>query len=169
MSIKQIFLTLLLSGMFLLGIEIFVPGGVLGLMGACALVGSMVLAFKAFPEYGPLIAAGILALTAACIYAWMRFFPKCRLGKALTLSEQLDQDDTEQPLNSLLGQTGTTRTRLNPSGIAEINGHRVDVVSDDGWLEADTLVEVTRVKGNHVTVQAATPPDKSFKEDPTNE
>ena len=35
-----------------------------------------------------------------------------------------------------LGRTGTALSPLRPAGIAEIDGARVDVVSDGGFIEA---------------------------------
>ena len=52
-----------------------------------------------------------------------------------------------------LGRTGTALSPLRPAGIAEIDGARVDVVSDGGFIDAGTTIEVTRVDGNRVVVQ----------------
>ena len=43
--------------------------------------------------------------------------------------------------------------RNRPAGIAEIAGTRLDVVSDGGFIEALTAIEVTRVDGNRIVVR----------------
>ena len=55
------------------------------------------------------------------------------------------------------GRTGTALSPLRPAGIADIDGARVDVVSDGGFIEAGTPIEVTRVDGNRVVVQRSLP------------
>jgi membrane-bound serine protease (ClpP class) len=54
---------------------------------------------------------------------------------------------------SWLGRTGTAVSPLRPAGIAEIAGTRLDVVSDGGFIEALTAIEVTRVDGNRIVVR----------------
>ncbi|HDL77383.1 MAG TPA: serine peptidase, partial [Lentisphaerae bacterium] len=44
-----VFVILLLGGLFLIGAEIYVPGGVLGLIGAVSLLAAIVIAFLIFP------------------------------------------------------------------------------------------------------------------------
>jgi membrane-bound serine protease (ClpP class) len=56
-----------------------------------------------------------------------------------------------------LGQTGTAISPLRPAGIAEFDGARVDVVSDGGFVDAGSPIEVTRVDGNRIVVRRSTP------------
>jgi membrane-bound serine protease (ClpP class) len=56
-----------------------------------------------------------------------------------------------------LGKQGRALSVLRPAGIAEIEGARVDVVSDGALIEADTPVEVTRVDGNRIVVRRLPP------------
>ena len=51
----QIYVVLVISGLFLVGAEIFVPGGILGVMGAIALLAAIVIGFPALsPIFGPM-------------------------------------------------------------------------------------------------------------------
>jgi membrane-bound serine protease (ClpP class) len=56
-----------------------------------------------------------------------------------------------------LGKTGTAISPLRPAGIAEFDGARVDVVSDGGFVDAGSRIEVTRVDGNRIVVRRSTP------------
>jgi membrane-bound serine protease (ClpP class) len=56
-----------------------------------------------------------------------------------------------------LGRTGTVLSPLRPAGIAEIDGTRVDVVSDGGFIDAGTPIEVARVDGNRIVVRRSSP------------
>jgi membrane-bound serine protease (ClpP class) len=55
--------------------------------------------------------------------------------------------------NRLPGRSGVALSPLRPAGIAEVDGVRVDVVSDGDFIDAGTPIEVTRVQGNRVIVQ----------------
>ena len=47
------------------------------------------------------------------------------------------------------------------SGIADIGGARVDVVSDGGYIDAGAEILVTQVDGNRVVVRRASPRQES--------
>ena len=42
---------------------------------------------------------------------------------------------------------------LRPSGIADVEGERVDVVSDGEFIEAGAQIVVSRVDGNRIVVR----------------
>jgi membrane-bound serine protease (ClpP class) len=46
---------------------------------------------------------------------------------------------------------------LRPTGIADIDGARVDVVSEGGFIEAGTPIEVTRAEGYRIVVRQRAP------------
>ncbi len=52
-----------------------------------------------------------------------------------------------------LGKKGRASSALRPAGIAQIEGERVDVVSDGELIDAGQSVEVTRVDGNRIVVR----------------
>ena len=60
---------------------------------------------------------------------------------------------------SWLGRTGPAVSPLRPAGIAEVDGTRLDVVSDGDFIEALAEIEVTRVDGNRIVVRSYTPRD----------
>jgi membrane-bound serine protease (ClpP class) len=55
--------------------------------------------------------------------------------------------------SSLLGSTGVALTQLRPSGMASINGQRVDVVAETGLIERGTPIKVVQVEGVRVVVR----------------
>jgi membrane-bound serine protease (ClpP class) len=58
----------------------------------------------------------------------------------------------------MLGRTGVTRTPLRPAGIAEIDGERMDVVSNGEMIDSGVTVLVTRLDGNRIVVRAQAAP-----------
>jgi membrane-bound ClpP family serine protease len=75
------------------------------------------------------------------------------LRKSLTRSEGVVAQSAE--LENFLGKTGITVTSLHPTGIATIDGRRLDVVSRGEYLEQGTPVVVIAVTGNQIIVKKA--------------
>ena len=150
----QFFFVLLIMGILLIGLEIFIPGGVIGLLGAVSLIGSIIIAFQVFgAQYGALIAMGIIALLVLCLYLWIKYFPKSPVGKAMTLSQDMSQSPKENDDEYLLGKKGIAKTALHPAGIATIDDKRIDVVAESSWIAKGKSIRVIQVEGNHVTVR----------------
>jgi membrane-bound serine protease (ClpP class) len=148
------YITLLVCGLFLIGVEIFIPGGVVGTLGAAALIGAAVTGFMIFPPvFGWLSLLLILALTALAAFVWMKFFPKSPMGKALSLNQNISKKDQDDSLWKP-GMKGTALSTLRPAGKAMIEGQRADVIADDGtWIEQNAAIEVIKVSGNRIYVR----------------
>jgi membrane-bound serine protease (ClpP class) len=56
-------------------------------------------------------------------------------------------------LDELLSAEGVAITTLRPSGTANINGNKVDVVSEGEMISKNTKIKVTDVKGNRIVVK----------------
>ena len=151
----RIFLLLLTTGVVLIAIEIFIPGGIVGLLGGLALIGAASIAFFAFGIQGGLIAsAGIIALLAIILTLWIKYFPRTRAGRALTLEDSGKSFKiTDETLVPLINRKGLAITDLRPAGIAKIAGRRLDVIAEGRWITKDSIVQVIRISGNNVIVQ----------------
>jgi membrane-bound serine protease (ClpP class) len=68
-----------------------------------------------------------------------------------------------------LGKSGHATSVLRPAGIAEIDGERVDVVSDGGLIEPGTPVHVTRVDGNRIVVRELPKPSNTPNQSDPNQ
>lgn len=150
----QFFIIALISGLMLIGAEIFVPGGILGVMGGVALFAAVVAAFHAFgPTVGGYILVGIVILVGVAIYLWIKIFPKTRIGQKMTVSNDLaDFKSADPALMELIGKNGTSSSPLRPAGYAVIEGRRVDVVTRGEMIAKGENVEVVKVEGNRVIV-----------------
>lgn len=154
MAFMTWYITLLLCGMFLIGAEIFVPGGVLGTAGAVALIAAAVIGFSIFPPFaGWLSLFLILFLAALAVVAWMKFFPSSPIGKSLTLAQNLARgSDTNASWKP--GMQGVARSTLRPSGVAEFGTRRADVIARGTWIDANTLIQIVKVEGNRIYVDS---------------
>jgi len=148
------YITLLVCGLFLIGIEIFVPGGVLGILGAAALIGAAGIGFIIFPVWlGWLSLLLILTLTGAAVFIWMKYLPQSPIGRALSLSQSItEKDQSDSPWT--VGMKGSALSELRPAGKAMIEDQRADVIADDGtWIGHDASIEITRIAGNRIYVK----------------
>jgi membrane-bound serine protease (ClpP class) len=150
------FVVLVIGGLMLMGIELFVPGGIIGTIGVLCLLGAVGIGFSEFgPEIGWLIALGILVLLGIATYLWLKVFPRTRLGRRMTVdTHEGDFKAMPDHLDGLLGQEGVATTDLRPVGFVTIGGKRVDVVSVAGIIPRGTAVKVVRVEGFRVLVKA---------------
>jgi len=60
-------------------------------------------------------------------------------------------------LTALVGRTGTAATPMRPTGTMELEGDRIDVVTEGEFLEEGAAVKVLYVQGNRVVVAAVDP------------
>lgn len=152
------FYVLLVVGIGLICVEVFVPGVVLGSIGAVCLIGAIVLAFVNFgPQTAVLITVGMAVLLGVILMLWLKLFPKSRIGKAMTL--QTDGHDfkaSDSALSKLIGKSGEALSELRPGGIAIIDGQRTDVITEGEMLAKGTKVKVVAVTGNRVIVHKST-------------
>jgi membrane-bound serine protease (ClpP class) len=156
-------------GVVLLVVEVFVtPGfGLFGVAGLLMVFGGLGAALVGnvgldFPGASALTrAAGTLAtavVAAIGLGVWLgRYLPESTrfqrlvLGTSLAGAEGYTSAGTDE---SLLGQRGVADSPLRPAGAATIAGRRVDVVSDGGYVEAGSPVEVVAVRGARIEVRA---------------
>ncbi len=159
---------LAVAGLILVLLELLViPGfGVAGVLGILALLASLVLSLVGAGDTSEVLlkAAGrvvfslLVALAASLLI--LRFLPRIPFGRQLILQRGLaaDQGYASAPESDAqwLGKTGRAASPLRPAGIAEIDGQRVDVVSEGELIEAEELIEVIRVDGNRIVVRPIT-------------
>ena len=81
---------------------------------------------------------------------------KGRLSKTLVLSHTSNREagfiGTED-LGFFLGKEGVTLTNLRPSGTANFEGVKLDIVSEGDFIPKDTKVRVIKVEGRRIVVR----------------
>lgn len=149
-----------LVGTALLVIEVFMPGfGVAGISGIVLEGVGIVLMLI---HHGPLAALGltllVLALIGVVISIMLRSATKGRLSKSpLVLTKAETSTDGYNAANKdmevFLGKEGVVVTTLRPAGMAEIEGVKLNVVSDAEFIPKGTRVRVTQVDGIRIIVR----------------
>ena len=148
MSLPLILL-LYVVGLFLLFAELFVPGGVIGLSGLFMVGYAVYESFVSLTTIWVGVGMILFVVTVVPVVAWS-FFKKHLLTTEQGAGEYVAADSS---LADLVGKTGVSLSVLRPAGIGEIDGRRVDMVSQNRFIEPDTPIEVVEVKGMRVVVR----------------
>ena len=145
----------LIVGYVLLVVEMCVPGfGAPGILGTVLAVLGLI-AMQPSPIEGLMLVIVYVLLLLIALLICMRSLTKGRLSKSrLVLSEVSTRSDSDGDgdLSRFIGRTGTSHTPLRPAGIAELDGERLNVVTEGDFIERGTPVRVVRVDGNRVVV-----------------
>ncbi len=162
-------LTLLIVAFFLLLLEVFIPSlGALTLMAVGAFCGAFYFAFEVNSAFGwSLIGVSAVGIPISLVAAF-RIFPKTALGKHMILFRPKREEPTapSEHTSAHAGKTGVTISTLRPSGIARLDGHRVDVVTRGEMIDPGVDVRVIEVLGNRIVVRAVrdAPPPETDRE-----
>lgn len=134
--------------------ELVLPGGVLGVAGILCLVMAVI---TTFVEYGA--TAGMIALVALVILGfltlnlWMRFFHLLPFTNKLLLHDEVGSDSELEERQNLIGTNGTALTDIHPSGRADLNGDRIDVMSEGAAIEKGANITVVETRGPSIFVR----------------
>lgn len=170
---------LIALGVLLIAVEVFViPGfGLAGIAGVVFLIVGLLATFipeepgRSFPLYIPSLPSTLAALRGAVVtlvssmvaslvgmILLSRFLPKTPLFRAFVPANptpsQVAPDDVYRGA-ARVGDLGMAQGPLHPAGKAMFGSVLVDVVSQGGYLAADTRIEVVERRGNRVVVRAA--------------
>ena len=145
--------TLLVAGAALLMLETILPGMIAGVLGFICLIAGVAQGFVELgPRQGGYLLLGVLAFLGAGTALWLRFFPDTRFARVFISQSEVGGLNVEKP--ELVGRVGTALTALRPSGMALIEGRRVDVVTEGMMVERGAPVRVVAVEGLRVVVRA---------------
>ena len=149
-----VFVILIALGFLGIVLEFFVPGMVLGAIGGFLMLLAVVAGFiDKSPTTGVLTLIVAAVSSGVAVFLGMRILPET----PVTLKQTHSPDDGfvagPEGIAALAGKRGRSVTVLRPAGLIEIEGKKVDVVTEGEMIEPGTRVGVLRVEGNLVTVQ----------------
>ncbi len=138
-------LLLFLVGVLLLAGEVFVPGAILGIIGAVSMFAGCAFSFVKYGTSGGLIATTVaLALLGLTLYVELIWLPKTRLGKKLIVQAKVDAT-TQPPLAEsaqVVGKAAEAVTPLVPSGYVLVEGRRYEAFSQSGHATKGAALRV---------------------------
>lgn len=149
----------LIVGVALLAVEALMPG--FGIPGVSGVVFLAVSIYFAWSKYGVRAGIGatlvVIALSALCVTLTLRSAGSGRLSRtALVLKGTSGREEGYQAnrdLSAYVGRRGKTLTVLRPSGIVDIDGERLNVVSRGEFINEGVSVRVAGVEGARVIVE----------------
>lgn len=145
-------LTLLLVGAILLFLEVLLPGMIAGIIGFVCLMAAVILGYRDFGyQKGSVILGGVLVGLVIGVWWWLKFFPESRMARKFISKSTTGELGVAKP--ELMHSTGVALSQLRPSGKANINGRRVDVVTEGGLIERGAAIKVIAVEGARIVVR----------------
>ncbi len=143
-------------GIALIISELFFTSGILGIIGGISVLISLILAGYDFTQMALSIMIALIVAIVAAVYFYKNLEKKDGLFSKLILQDQATKDKgyhSSLSKESYLGKKGITLTPLRPSGSAEIEGERVDVITQGELIEPNVTIRVIEVEGVRVVVK----------------
>ena len=146
-------------GIGLLVLEAFMPG--FGLPGISGIVMEIVAIALTWVNHGPVAALGltiiVLSLIAIAISMSLRSATTGRLSRSKIILKERENNEagyrSAEDMQVFLGKEGETTTVCRPTGMAEFDGVKLNVVSDGEFLPAGTRVRIVQVEGSRIVVR----------------
>ncbi len=169
--------TLIAVGVVLLIAEVILgSGGILfGLSLAAIVIGvAMTFFVSNDPTIGLATLLGVFLGAPILGSLLVRLWPRTPWGRRMVLQgAQEDSTVAQMPVNMELehyrGQFGRALSSLRPSGVADFDGKRVDVLTEGGPVEAGEMVRCLEVRAGRVIVRRVDPVDlKTLEDEPGN-
>lgn len=143
---------LLIIGLLLIFIEILVIPGItiVGVAGLLLMGLGIYFTFDMYGERaGWITLGGTLTVTGVSIYMLLRSGAWRRMANKETVEGKVNVITEKQ---AKVGDAGTTLTDLRPIGKAMINGHKIDVVAQTGYIDKNRKVKVAEIETNKIIV-----------------
>lgn len=149
-------ITLLVIGIILLVLELFVPGGILGVIGASAIVVSLFIAGYDLSHMAISILIAFIVAIITFIILYKSAGEERGLFKKIVLRDRMTTDEGYvSALNreNLIGEEGVSVTPLRPAGTMLLNDERIDVVTEGNYIGIHKPIKVIQVEGMRVVVR----------------
>lgn len=148
---------ILIIGVILVIVEMFHPGfGAPGITGTILII--IGIAFIAETIQQALILIILtLAILGIVLSIILRSATKGKLSRSPIILKHSQQKETGyigiNDLEFFLGKEGISTTVLRPSGVADFDGVKIDVVSEGAFIPQDRKVKVINVVGRSIVVR----------------
>ncbi len=164
-------LALVFAGIILFLLEVFLPsGGILALLSASSLVGSVVVMFLFNSMLGMSLLVAYFIIIPAALYWGLKVWRGSSVGHKLILGadtegtdDQLSQVRSEakrllraDQIKENIGKFGVADSTLRPVGFVLIEEERLDAIAEGEVIESGQRVEVVDAYDNQIKVRLAT-------------
>lgn len=148
---------LLLMGFLALFLEVFIAGfGVLGMAGIILLGWGIILLSV---DVAVTLKSLVIAVAASFVvfFAGVKILARLNFWQRFTLGTRQEKNTgytaPREELRQYAGREGIALTPLRPAGSVEIDGERLDVVTEGGFVPPGAKVTVVRVDSGRIIVR----------------
>ena len=146
-------------GIGLMVLEAFMTG--FGLPGISGIILEVVAVALTWMNHGPMAALGmtliVLSILAIAISMSLRSAANGKLSRSKLVLNDTESNEagyrSTEDLEVFLCKEGVTTTVLRPTGMAEFDGVRLNVVSEGEFIQSGTQVQIVRVEGSRILVR----------------
>ncbi|WP_412097986.1 NfeD family protein [Halobacillus litoralis] len=147
---------LLVLGIGLIVAEFFLPGGIAGIAGIVAVVASLMLSSADMGHMAMSIGIALLVTIVVSVILFKTMGLERGFFRHIILTDSTSSEKgyvSQTNRLELIGLEGTTLTPLRPSGTAEFDDERLDVVSEGGFIGVSERVKVVKTEGTRIVVR----------------
>lgn len=146
-------------GLGLVVLETFMPG--FGLPGISGIVLHVIAVVLTWFSHGPMAALGMTIVTLSVITiavsVSLRSAANGKLSKSKLVLNETESNEAgyraTKDMEVFLGKEGVAITVLRPTGMAEFDGVRLNVVSEGEFIQSGAKVQIVRVEGSRILVR----------------
>ena len=149
-------LLLFIGGLALIGLEMFIPGGIVGTVGIITVIYAIIYVNKS-TYYIAFILVVSLILAVILYYVNRNVFhKKLMFLDRLVLNDSISTEDgyvASESRVELVGKKLKAYTDLRPAGVAILDNEKLDVVTDGDFIEKGNGIVIVRVEGMRIVVK----------------
>lgn len=152
---------LLVVGLAVMVLEVFLPsGGILGFLSLTAIGAAIATAFLELGATAGLVMLAVATVVVPVVLGLaFRWFPETPLGRRVLPPppEPLDVAPAaarRRELEKLVGRPGRAVSEMLPWGVVEVDGVRLEALSESGPIDRGAAIEAVGVQGRDLVVAA---------------
>lgn len=132
-------------GILFLVVEVIIPGGILGTIGALLMFAGSYLAYLDFGVSGGTIAVTLAFLIGGLtLYFEFRILPRTKIGRRAFLNAEVTGVSAAfgKEALDLVGKSAEAITMLSPSGYVRVDGRRYEAFCQSGQVDAGSMLDI---------------------------
>ena len=146
---------LLIAGFILVGAEVLLPGGILGVIALVLIIAATIIATNTYGGGAGMLvlfAGGLGSLTT--FFAMFKFIAVSPSGGGLRLDSAITGNASGETIDpALIGQSGVATTKLVPNGLVTIGDNDMQAHSEDGYVDIGESVTIQDIRNGDLIVR----------------
>ncbi|WP_226583143.1 NfeD family protein [Halobacillus litoralis] len=147
---------LLVLGIGLVIAEFFLPGGIAGIAGIIAIVSSLMLSSADMGHMAMSLGIALLVTIVVSVILFKTMGLERGFFRHVILNDSTSAEKgyvSSVNRLDLIGLEGKSLTPLRPSGTADFDGERLDVVTEGGFVPVNKHVKIMKTEGSRIVVR----------------